>query len=246
LTYNVYIQTVEGLTMITIRKAEDRGHADHGWLNSYHTFSFANYYDPKHTHFRALRVINEDRIAPLGGFPTHPHRDMEIISYVISGSLAHKDSLGNVEMIGPGGVQRFSAGTGIAHSEFNPSNAEPAHFLQIWLFPETEGLPPSYEQKTFTPESQQQQWRALANRDATDGAVKIHQDAAILTTRLEPGEQRNYPLAPNRHAWIQVMQGEVSVNDQALSAGDAIAISEETAIVLIASQPAEVMLFDLA
>jgi quercetin 2,3-dioxygenase len=232
--------------MMTIRRSEDRGHADQGWLNSYHSFSFANYYDPQHTHFRTLRVINEDRIAPRGGFPTHAHRDMEIISYLISGSLAHKDSLGNVETIGAGGVQRFSAGTGIAHSEFNPSETEAAHFLQIWLFPEADGLTPSYEQKTFTPESQQGQWRVLANRDASNGAVKIHQDAAILTTHLQPGEERTYALGQNRHAWIQVIQGGVSVNGEALAAGDAAAISNESLVALVANQAAEIMLFDLA
>jgi quercetin 2,3-dioxygenase len=231
--------------MMILRKAGDRGHADHGWLKSYHTFSFANYYDPNHTHFRALRVINEDQIAPLGGFPTHGHRDMEIISYVISGAIAHKDSLGNVETIGAGGVQRFSAGTGITHSEFNPSAEETAHFLQIWLFPEVEGLSPSYEQKTFTPESQQGQWRVLANREGADGAVKIHQDTAIFTTALQPGEERTYPLGANRHGWIQVVKGDVTVNGEDLSAGDAVAISSESLIRLIASQAAEVMLFDL-
>ncbi|NJP10897.1 MAG: pirin family protein [Leptolyngbyaceae cyanobacterium RU_5_1] len=231
--------------MITIRRAEDRGHADHGWLNSYHSFSFANYYDPRHMGFRSLRVINEDRVAPQGGFPTHPHRDMEIISYIISGSLAHRDTLGNTKVIGPNGVQRFSAGTGIAHSEFNPSATEPAHFLQIWILPEQQGLTPSYEQKTFLPETQQGQWCKLASREATNGAVKIHQDAEIYTTALQAGEQRTYALHLNRYAWVQLIKGEVTLNGHTLNPGDGAAASDEQLLTLKASQDAEVMLFDL-
>lgn len=232
--------------MITIRKSGDRGHANHGWLDSYHTFSFANYYDPAHMQFRSLRVINEDRIAPSGGFPTHPHRDMEIVTYVISGALAHKDSLGNTEIIGKHGVQRFSAGTGIAHSEFNPSRTEPTHILQIWLLPEQQGLTPSYEQKVFAPEEHQGDWVKLASRDAADGAVKIHQDAAIFATLLKPGEPQIYALNRDRHAWIQIVSGDVSVNGHLLSAGDAVAVSDETLLKLEANHPAEVVLFDLA
>lgn len=232
--------------MITIRKSGDRGHANHGWLDSYHTFSFANYYDPDHIQFRSLRVINEDRIAPNGGFPTHPHRDMEIVTYVISGELAHKDSLGNTETIGSHGVQRFSAGTGIAHSEFNPSATSPTHILQIWLFPEQQGLTPSYEQKTFEREASRQRWVKLASRDASDGAVKIHQDAAIYTTLLAAGETRPYELGRDRYAWVQVVSGEVTLNGHNLSAGDAAAVSEETLLTLTATKAAEVVLFDLA
>jgi len=232
--------------MITIRKSDDRGHANHGWLDSYHTFSFANYFDPAHVQFRSLRVINEDRIAPSGGFPTHPHRDMEIVTYVISGSLAHKDSLGNTETIGKHGVQRFSAGTGIAHSEFNPSRTEPTHILQIWLFPEQQGITPSYEQKEFESALQEGGWVKLANRDAADGAVKIHQDAAIYATLLDAGKQQTYELGSDRHAWVQIVSGEVSVNGHRLTAGDAAAVSQESLLTLEAHQTAEVVLFDLA
>lgn len=232
--------------MITVRQAQERGHADHGWLNSYHSFSFANYYDPKHMGFRSLRVINEDAIAPGGGFPTHPHRDMEIITYVVSGAVAHKDSIGNVETIGTGGVQRFSAGTGIAHSEFNPSNAESLHLLQIWILPEQYGLTPSYEQKEFPAAAKRGQWRTIANRSATEGAVKLHQDAALYATILEPGEQLTYTLQADRHAWVQVVQGEVTLNGTTLDKGDAAAISNETALAFEATTDAEMLLFDLA
>lgn len=232
--------------MITIRKSNDRGHADHGWLNSYHTFSFANYYDPDHVQFRSLRVINEDRVAPGSGFPTHPHRDMEIISYVISGALAHKDSLGNVETIGRHGVQRFSAGTGIAHSEFNPSQNEAAHFLQIWLYPEQQGLTPSYEQKVFDPEAQRGEWVKLASRDATDGSVKIHQDAEIYTTVLAADEQRTYELGRDRYAWLQIVKGDITIEGHTLSAGDGAAVSDTAVLTIEALSEAEVVLFDLA
>ncbi|MBF2026813.1 MAG: pirin family protein [Oscillatoriales cyanobacterium C42_A2020_001] len=236
--------------MITIRRSQERGHANHGWLNSYHTFSFANYYDPDHIHFRDLRVINEDRVAPGGGFPTHPHRDMEILSYVISGALAHRDSLGNVETVGSQngsrGVQRFSAGTGIAHSEFNPSDAETVHFLQIWLFPEAKGLTPSYEQKVFSLEAQQGEWVKLASRNASDGSVTIHQDVEIFTTLLDVGEKRVYELGRDRHAWLQVVRGEVVLNGHTLQAGDGAAVSEEQKLILEANTAAEVVLFDLA
>lgn len=232
--------------MITIRRSEDRGHANHGWLDSYHTFSFASYYDPEHVHFRHLRVINEDRIAPGGGFPTHPHRDMEIISYVVAGSLAHRDSLGNVETIGQHGVQRFSAGTGIAHSEFNPSATEPTHLLQIWIFPEQDGLAPSYEQKIIAPETQPGKWVKVASRDAADGSVKIHQDAEIYSTVLQPGETGTYPLRPNRYLWIQIVKGTVDLDGHLLNAGDGVAISNEPSLILQAKQAAEILLFDLA
>lgn len=232
--------------MITIRKSGDRGHANHGWLDSYHTFSFANYFDPEHVQFRSLRVINEDRIAPSGGFPTHPHRDMEIVTYVIAGELAHKDSLGNTETIGTHGVQRFSAGTGIAHSEFNPSPTNPTHILQIWLFPETQGLIPSYEQQVFAPEKRQGEWVKLASRDASDGSVKIHQDAAIFSLVLPAGETRTYELGGDRYAWVQIVEGEVTLNGHALLAGDGAAVSDETLLTIDAATNAEVVLFDLA
>ena len=232
--------------MLTVRKAEDRGHANHGWLNSYHSFSFANYYDPQHMGFRSLRVINEDTIAPGAGFPTHPHRDMEIITYVVSGAVAHKDSIGNTATIGASGIQRFSAGTGIAHSEFNPSNAESLHLLQIWILPEQQGLTPSYEQKEFPSETKRGQWRVLANHDATDGAVKLHQDAALYATLLEPGEQREYTLSADRHAWVQLVHGAITLNGATLDKGDAVAISNETKLVFEASTDAEILLFDLA
>ncbi len=232
--------------MLTIRKAEDRGHANHGWLNSYHSFSFANYYDPQHMGFRSLRVINEDTIASGAGFPTHPHRDMEIITYVVSGAVAHKDSIGNTETIGAGGIQRFSAGTGITHSEFNPSNTEALHLLQIWILPEQHGTTPSYEQKEFSTATKRGQWRALANRDETDGAVKLHQDAALYATLLEPGERLTYALNVDRHAWVQIVRGEVTLNGKTLDKGDAAAISQETKLVFEASTDAEILLFDLA
>lgn len=236
--------------MITIRRSDERGHANHGWLDSYHTFSFANYYDPDHIHFRDLRVINEDQIAPGNGFPTHPHRDMEILTYVVSGSLAHKDSLGNVETVvsreGSRGIQRFSAGTGIAHSEFNPSDKEGTHLLQIWLFPEAKGLTPSYEQKIFSLETQRGEWVKLASRDASDGSVTIYQDVEIFTTLLDAGEQRVYELGRDRHAWLQVVSGEVVLNGHTLQAGDGAAVSEEQKLILEANTAAEVVLFDLA
>jgi redox-sensitive bicupin YhaK (pirin superfamily) len=231
--------------MITIRRSQDRGHADHGWLKSHHTFSFANYYDPAHIHFRHLRVINEDHIAPGAGFPTHPHRDMEIISYVVSGSLAHRDSLGNVETISTHGVQRFSAGTGIAHSEFNPSTTEPTHLLQIWILPEQLGLAPSYEQKDFGPEFQPGQWLKLASRDASDGAVKIHQDTEIYSTVLQSGESSTYPIRPKRHLWVQIVKGEVCLNGHLLYGGDGAAISDEETLILQAQQESQILLFDL-
>lgn len=232
--------------MLTVRKAEDRGYANHGWLNSYHSFSFANYYDPQHMGFRSLRVINEDTIAAGAGFPTHPHRDMEIITYVVSGAVAHKDSIGNTEEVGAGGIQRFSAGTGITHSEFNPSRTEPLHLLQIWILPEEQGITPSYEQKEFSADTKRRRWQPLAKRDATEGAAKLHQDAAIYATILEPGERLTYPLKVDRHAWVQIVRGTVTLNGTLLDKGDAAAISQETELTVEASTDAEILLFDLA
>lgn len=232
--------------MLTIRRSGDRGHAEHGWLTSDHSFSFAHYYDAQHMGFRSLRVINEDIIAPEKGFPMHSHRDMEIISYIVSGSLAHKDSLGNTEVIGAGGVQRFSAGTGVTHSEFNPSTTDPVHLLQIWILPDTQGLAPSYEQNSFPRESQRRQWRQLASRTPDAQAVKIHQDAAIYITALESKESCSYSLASQRHVWVQVIQGDIILNGTLLHPGDAAAIHAEAMLDVQAETAATVMLFDLA
>ena len=232
--------------MIQVRKSNDRGHADHGWLDSHHTFSFADYYDPAAMGFRALRVINEDRVAPAQGFGTHGHRDMEILSYVLDGGLAHKDSSGGGGVIRPGDVQRMSAGTGVMHSEFNASRTDPVHFLQIWLVPDRRGIAPGYEQKTFPPEQRQGQLRLIASPDAADGSLKIHQDARVYTTLLGKGDSVTHALAPGRHAWVQVARGKIRLGDVTLSAGDGAAISEESSLRLTADEPSEVLLFDLA
>ena len=231
--------------MITRRLAQDRGHAQHGWLDSYHTFSFADYYDPRHMGFRTLRVINEDRVQPGKGFGTHPHRDMEIISYVLEGALAHKDSLGTGSVIRPGEVQRMTAGTGVTHSEFNPSRTEPVHFLQIWLLPERAGLPPSYEQRAFPTEEKQGRLRLVASPDGREGSVTIHQAVDLYASLLAPGQAVTHRLTPGRHAWVQVARGTIRLNDTALSAGDGAAASEETLLTMTATDPAEVLLFDL-
>lgn len=232
--------------MITVRPAHDRGHAQHGWLDSRHTFSFSNYYDPAHMGFRQLRVINEDRIQPKGGFGTHPHRDMEIITYVLSGSLAHQDSIGNSSTIGVGEVQRMTAGTGIQHSEFNPSTTDPVHLLQIWILPDQGGLPPSYEQVAFPHKTQSGQWQHLAGRDRQPGIVQIHQDVNLYNAFLKAGETLASPIAPGRHAWLQLIQGQVRLNDVSLTAGDGVAISDEPQFTVTADSEAEVLLFDLA
>jgi quercetin 2,3-dioxygenase len=232
--------------MLTIRKAEDRGHANHGWLNTYHTFSFANYYDPKHMGFRALRVINEDRVSPAAGFGTHGHRNMEIITYVLEGSLEHKDSLGTGSVIKPGEVQRMSAGTGIMHSEFNHSKTEPVHFLQIWLLPEREGLAPGYEQQNFSPAKTPGKLQLVAARDGRDGAVTVHQDVELYAGVLKAGDRISHSLNPQRHAWVQVARGAISLNGVPLDTSDGAAISEETDVVIEATKDAEILLFDLA
>jgi redox-sensitive bicupin YhaK (pirin superfamily) len=232
--------------MLTIRKAEDRGHANHGWLNTYHTFSFANYYEPKHMGFRALRVINEDRVSPGNGFGTHGHRDMEIITYVLEGALEHKDSIGTGSVIQPGEVQRMSAGTGILHSEFNHSKSESVHFLQIWLLPEKEGLPPSYEQRNFSPAKTPGKLHLVAARDGRDAAVTVHQDVDLYAAVLEPGDRVSHSLQPQRHAWVQVARGAITLNGLSLDKGDGAAISEETDVVIEATTDAEILLFDLA
>jgi redox-sensitive bicupin YhaK (pirin superfamily) len=232
--------------MLTIRKAEDRGHANHGWLNTYHTFSFANYYEPKHMGFRALRVINEDRVSPGNGFGTHGHRDMEIITYVLEGALEHKDSIGTGSVIQPGEVQRMSAGTGILHSEFNHSKTDSVHFLQIWLLPKKEGLPPSYEQRNFSPAKTPGKLHLVAARDGRDAAVTVHQDVDLYAAVLEPGDRVSHSLQPQRHAWVQVARGAITLNGLSLDKGDGAAISEETDVVIEATTDAEILLFDLA
>ena len=231
--------------MITRRPSQERGHARHGWLNSYHTFSFADYYDPHHMGFRTLRVINEDRVQPGKGFGTHPHRDMEIISYVLEGALEHKDSLGTGSVIRPGEVQRMSAGTGVTHSEFNSSQTEPVHFLQIWILPEQTGLPPSYEQRAFPTEEKRGNLRLVASHDGHDGSLAIHQAVDLYVSLLAPGEAVSHLLIPGRHAWIQVARGALLLNDVTLSAGDGAAVSDVSRLTVTATDQAEVLLFDL-
>ena len=232
--------------MITPRKARERGHAQHGWLDSWHTFSFADYYDPKHMGFRALRVINEDRVDPGQGFPTHSHRDMEIVTYVLDGALEHKDSMGNGSVMKSGDVQRMTAGTGVGHSEFNGSRSEPVHFLQIWLLPESRSLQPSYEQKHFSKQERQGKLRVVASRDGADGAVVVHQDVKLLAGLFAEGESASYALAAGRHAWLHVARGRIQVNGVELEAGDALQVSNEPELSLSGGKDAEVLLFDLA
>jgi len=230
--------------MITIRKSKDRGHFDFGWLDTYHTFSFDQYHDPAHMHFRSLRVINEDRVQPSHGFPTHSHRDMEIITYILSGALEHRDSMGNGSVIRPGDVQRMSAGTGVSHSEFNPSDAETVHLLQIWILPERHGLPPSYEEKHFS--EQRGRLRLIAANDGREGAVTIHQDAQVYAAVLDAGQTVFHPLAGGRSAWLQVARGRVSLNEMELTQGDGAAVRRESELTIAAQDRAEVLLFDLA
>ena len=232
--------------MITVRKAQDRGHAQHGWLDSWHTFSFGDYYDPKHMGFRSLRVINEDRVTAGKGFPTHSHRDMEIVTYVLDGALEHRDSMGNGSVMKSGDVQRMTAGTGVGHSEFNGSKTEPVHFLQIWVMPERRNLEPGYEQKHFEKEELKGKLRVVASRDGKDGAVVVHQDLKLLAGTFAEGEQETYALSPGRHAWLHVARGQVRVNGQDLVAGDAVEASEEAALELSGVSNCEVLLFDLA
>ncbi|MBI1248995.1 cupin domain-containing protein [bacterium] len=232
--------------MIDIRKAADRGHANHGWLDTYHTFSFAGYRDPEHVHFRALRVMNEDRVTPGQGFGTHPHNDMEIVTYVLEGALEHKDSMGNGEVLRPGEFQRMTAGTGITHSEFNPSDTEPVHLYQIWLFPDRKGHRPSYEQKRFPDEQLHNRLRVVASPEAEEGSLSIHQDARIYLSKLDAGATVEYPLAESRHAWLQVLRGQVTLNGQPLETSDGAAVSEARLLKIEATGDAEIMLFDLA
>ncbi|MEI6208525.1 MAG: pirin family protein [Desulfuromonadales bacterium] len=232
--------------MITLRKSHNRGHADHGWLNTFHTFSFAGYYDPEQMGFRALRVINEDRVQPGEGFPTHPHQNMEIISYVLEGSLEHKDSMGNGTVIRPGEVQRMSAGTGITHSEFNHSQDELVHFFQIWIEPEIKGVKPSYEQTFFPDYEKRGKLRIVASSDGRNGSVTIHQDVNLYTTLLEPNEELVYIIPNGRHTWLQVAKGSITINGNLLESGDGAAISTEDLLTIFSREKAEVLLFDLA
>ena len=231
--------------MVTRRPGQERGHANHGWLDSYHTFSFADYDDPKHMGFRHLRVINEDRVQPTRGFGTHSHHDMEIITYVLEGALEHRDSMGNRSVIVPGDVQRMSAGTGVTHSEYNPSPTEPVHLLQIWILPQKKGLPPSYQQRAFQPEEKRNTLRRIASRNGRDGSVTVHQNVDLLAALLESGELVRHTLPPGRHAWLQVVGGAVALNGTLLFTGDGAAVSDEGRLEISASESSEVLLFDL-
>ena len=231
--------------MIQIRKSEERGHADHGWLNTRFTFSFADYYDPKHVQFRTLRVMNDDQVAGGGGFPTHPHRDMEIVTYVLEGALQHRDSMGNGSVIRPGDVQYMSAGTGVMHSEFNASEKEPVHLYQIWMFPDKQGYKPTYDQKNFREEERRGKLRLLASPDGKNGSVKIRQDNSLYATILESGQSVKHELRPERHAYVQVARGSVKLNGKELSEGDGAAISDEKTLELTGVEQAEVLVFDL-
>ena len=232
--------------MIELRKASERGHANHGWLDSFHSFSFADYYDPRHMGYASLRVINEDVVQPGQGFGTHGHRDMEIITYILAGALEHKDSMGNGSVIRPGDVQRMSAGTGVRHSEFNPSPDEPVHLLQIWIEPSVSGIAPGYEEKHFDAASRRGRLRLIAARGGRDGAVDIHQDAAVYAALIDLDERVTHPLAAGRKAYVHVARGSITVNGRELAAGDALKISGEPAVVIERGEDAEILLFDLA
>jgi redox-sensitive bicupin YhaK (pirin superfamily) len=231
--------------MQDIRRSDERGLADHGWLKSRHSFSFADYFDPDHVHFGPLRVINEDRVAPGGGFDTHGHRDMEIVSYVLAGALEHKDSMGTGSVIKPGDVQRMSAGKGVLHSEFNASQTDPVHFLQIWIIPDVTGIPPEYEQKHFAPAEKRGRLRVVAAKDGRDGAVKIHQDAAVYAGLFDGTESATLALAPGRKAYVHVARGGIVANGTALSTGDALKLSDVDAVKIERGKDAEVLVFDL-
>ena len=231
--------------MIVHRPASARGHADHGWLRAAHSFSFASYFDPAWMGFGSLRVLNQDRIAGGGGFAAHPHENMEIVTYVLEGALEHKDSMGNGEVLRPGEFQRMSAGTGITHSEFNPSATEPVHLYQIWLFPERKGIEPSYEQKKFADNKMTNRLRLIASPDASDGSLMIHQDARIYLAKLDNGKQLVQELAVDRHAWLQVLRGDVTLNGIELKTSDGAAVSDEHILEVVARNEAEIMLFDL-
>jgi redox-sensitive bicupin YhaK (pirin superfamily) len=232
--------------MITLRPAKERGHFDHGWLDTYHSFSFSEYHDSAHMGFRSLRVINEDRVDPKAGFPPHSHRDMEIITYVLAGALGHKDSMGNGSVIRPGDVQRMSAGTGVTHSEFNGSEKEPVHLLQIWILPEKRGIAPGYEEKKFPADEKRGRLRLIASRDAAEGSVTIQQDARVYASLLDTGQTVRHPLAPGRGAWLHLVSGAATVNGTTLVTGDGAAIENESALEIRAGEPTELLLFDLA
>jgi redox-sensitive bicupin YhaK (pirin superfamily) len=233
-----------GFGMMKIRKSNERGHASHGWLDSYHTFSFADYYDPQWMGYRSLRVINDDLVLPGMGFGTHPHRDMEIISYVLSGAIEHKDSMGNGRVIRAGEFQYMAAGTGVQHSEFNPSKTEPLRLLQIWIQPDTKGVKPRYAERNFAT-APTGKLHLVASKSGRDGSIAIHQDANLSFAKLDAGQQVTYPLAAGRHAWVHVAEGEVKLNGKTLLGGDAAAIDNEATIELAAAKPSQVLLFDL-
>jgi redox-sensitive bicupin YhaK (pirin superfamily) len=234
--------------MIQVRKSEERGHANHGWLDTYHTFSFADFYDPKSMGFRTLRVINEDRVAQGKGFGMHGHRDMEILTYVLQGSLAHKDSMGHQEVLGPNEIQRMSAGTGVRHSEFNPSSTEPLHLFQIWIEPATMGTLSGYEQIRFDPEEKKNKLKRLAGPEGANGSARINQDAQMFVAELAKGVEVPYSLGPKRAVWVHVVRGEVAVNGIELHTGDAAAVTGEEKLALrgVGEEPSEILLFDLA
>ena len=232
--------------MLTMRRAQERGHANHGWLNSYHTFSFGDYYDPRHVGFSHLRVINDDTVSPGGGFGTHGHRDMEIISYVLDGALEHRDSMGNGSVIRPGDVQRMSAGTGVTHSEFNASDVEPVHFLQIWVVPEVDGLKPSYEQKAFAADEKRGRLRLIGSRDGRHGSVIIHQDVDLYAALLSDGVSVRHDLPDGHKGWVHVAQGSALLNDEQLYPGDGVAIQGPATISITGSSEAELLLFDMS
>jgi redox-sensitive bicupin YhaK (pirin superfamily) len=241
-----YVRMKTKETTLTIRRANERGHADHGWLNSYHTFSFADYYDPAHMGFRSLRVINDDRVAPDQGFGTHPHRDMEIFSYVLEGALQHKDSMGNGSVLKPGQIQLMSAGRGVTHSEFNPSRDEPLHFLQIWIQPRERGLTPSYTEWRPQPAHANAPKVLVISPDGREDSATIHQDAEVYRIRLQPGQTVTHELKPGRSAWLQIAEGVLACNGVALETGDGASTKEPGTLKLIASRPTEALLFDLA
>jgi redox-sensitive bicupin YhaK (pirin superfamily) len=232
--------------VIAVRRADERGHFDHGWLDTRHTFSFADYDDPRFMGFRTIRVINEDRVKAGAGFPTHGHRDMEIISYVLEGALEHRDSLGTGSVIRPGDVQRMTAGTGVRHSESNSSPSKPVHFLQIWILPSRQGLKPGYEQKTFPDADKRGVLRLIASPDGQDGSVRIHQDVRLFGSVLTAGEKVRHALGDGRHAWLQVARGAVTLNGMSLAAGDGAAVSEEREMAIEATTPSEILVFDLS
>ena len=232
--------------MLSVRKSQDRGHFDHGWLDTYHTFSFGDYHDPSQMGFRSLRVINEDRVAPGQGFGTHPHRDMEIITYVLSGALEHRDSLGTGSVIRPGDVQSMTAGRGILHSEFNPSDTQPVHLLQIWIVPDTRNLEPSYDQRTFSTADRQDRLRLVASSDGREDSLRIHQDANVYAALLSAEKTVQLPIRAGRHVWLQLASGQVIANGERLVAGDGAAVSNEQALEIKAVEPAELLLFELS